>query len=212
MAEHLGHVQVERLHAVSLLEAEMGVARSLSHYVHRCSLALGDALHVLYVFLVDEQSHAFLALVGDDFLGGKCLVANGQLAHVYLAAALLHQFGEAVQVAGGAVVVDAHHGIGVFLHQGSYQVVGSLLHFGIGALHGVQLNAAAVASRVHGGDRTAAQANAVVVAAYHHYLVAGLRLFLQAVAFLAVAHASCQHDDLVVGVLLAVFLMLEGEQ
>ena len=149
VAEHLGHVEVEGLDAVALLEGEVGVAGGLADDIHRCALALGYLLHVLDVLLVDQQAHALLALVGDNLLRGERLVADGQLRHVYLAAALLDELREAVQMAGRAVVVDADHGIGVFLAEGAHQVVGTLLHFGVGALDGIQLDAVRVAAGVY---------------------------------------------------------------
>ena len=107
--------------------------------------------------------------------------------------------------------MDAHHGVDVFLAEGAHQVVGAFLHLGVGALHGVELNAVGVAAGVDRRHGAAAQADAVVVAAHHHDFVAFLRLFLQAVALGAVAHAAGQHNHLVVGILLVVLLVLEGE-
>ena len=140
VAEHLGHVEVEGLHAVALAEGEMGVAGGLAHDVERGALALGYLAHMVNMLFVDEQAHALLALVGNDFLRREGLVANGQLGHVNLAAALLDQLRQAVQVAGRAVVVDAHHGVDIFLAEGTHQVVGAFLHLGVGTLHGVELS------------------------------------------------------------------------
>ena len=67
MSEHLCHVEVEGLHSVGLDEREVGVASGLAYDVERCAFALGDAAHVFDMFLVDEQTHTFLALVGNDF-------------------------------------------------------------------------------------------------------------------------------------------------
>ena len=114
-------------------------------------------------------------------------------------------------MAGRAVVVDGHNGVDLLLAQGAHQVVGAFLHFGVGALHGVELDAAAVAARVDRRDGASAQADAVVVAAHHNDFVARPRLTFQAVAPAAVAHAACQHNHLVVGIALAVLLVLERE-
>ena len=178
MAEHLGHVQVEGLHAVALTEREVGVAGGLAYHIHRGALALGYLLHVLYVLLVDEQPHALLALVGYDFLGRQRLVADGQLRHVYLAAAFFHQLRQTVQVACTAVVVDRHHRVLVFLAEGAHQVVCALLHLGVGALDGVQFDAVRITAGIYRRHAAATESDAVVVAAYHHHLVALLRLFL----------------------------------
>ena len=69
MTEHLRHVKVERLHAVPLLEREVGIARRLADNIQRGTFALSNLLHMLYVLLVNEQSHALLALVGNNLLG-----------------------------------------------------------------------------------------------------------------------------------------------
>ena len=137
VAEHLSHVEVERLHAVALHKAEVGIARSLTDDIQRGTLALSDLLHVLKVLFVDEQSHALLALVGDDLLGRECLVADRQLGHVDLATAVLDKLREAVEVAGRTMVMNGNHRVDVFLHEGTHEVIGTLLHLRVGALHSV---------------------------------------------------------------------------
>ena len=164
---------------------------------------------MLNVFFLNEQAHALLAFVGNDFFGRESGVADGELAHVDQAAAFLHQFAQAVDVACATMVVDAHNGVDLFFAEGAHEVVGALLHFGVSALYGIEFDAAAVASRFYRRYATATEADAIVVATDHHDLVALLRLTLQAVALCAVAHTTSQHDDLVVGILLAVLLVLE---
>ena len=128
----------------------MGVTGGLTHHIQRCALTLGDGLDVIQMPLVDEQSHALLALVGDDFLGTERLVTNRQLGHINLSAAVFHEFRQTVQVTGTAMVMDRHHRIFLFLHQGAHQVVGTLLHFRVCTLYSVQLNAAGVPPCVNG--------------------------------------------------------------
>ena len=200
MSEHLGHIEVERLHAIALLEREVGVACGASHHIERCALACGDLLHLVELVVLDEQSHALLALVGNDFLGREGLVADGQLGHVDLAATLLNELRETVEVPGRSVVVNGCYGVGVVLHQGAHQVVGAFLHLGVGTLHGVELHGCAIAACVDRRHRATAQSDAVVVATHHYDILAHLGLLLQAVALLAVAHATGQHDHLVVSI------------
>ncbi|GFI33911.1 hypothetical protein IMSAGC014_00399 [Bacteroidaceae bacterium] len=114
-------------------------------------------------------------------------------------------------MSGRSVVVDADYGVDVFFAEGTYQVVGALLHFGVGALHGVQFDAAGVTARIDRADGAAAQSDAVVVAAHNHYFVTFLRCAFQAVALRAVAHAAGQHNHFVIAIFLAVFLMFERE-
>ena len=76
VSEHLCHIKVERLHTISLFEGEMGITGGLTDYIHRGTLTLCDLLYMLNMFLVDEQAHALLTLIGDDLLAGEGLVTN----------------------------------------------------------------------------------------------------------------------------------------
>ena len=67
------------------------VARGLAYHIHRGALALGNLLYVLNGLLLNQQTHALLALVGDNLFGREGFVADGQLAHVNQSAALLNQ-------------------------------------------------------------------------------------------------------------------------
>ena len=66
MTEHLGHIKVERLDAVTLLEREMGIASCLTNHIQRSTLTLSNLSYVLDMLFVDEQSHTLLTLIGDD--------------------------------------------------------------------------------------------------------------------------------------------------
>ncbi len=131
-----------------------------------------------------------MALVGDDFLGRKRRIAHGQAAHVDGAAALFDEFGQTVDVTGRTVVVDRHHGVVFLLAEGANEVGGTLLHFGVGALHSIELNTRAVTAGVDRRNRTAAETDAVVVATDHHNFVALLGRAFEAVALRAVAHTA----------------------
>ena len=210
MSEHLSHVEVERLHAVALHKAEVGVARSLTDDIQRGTLALSDLLHVLKVLLVDEQSHALLTLVGDDLFCRERLVADGQLGHVDLTAAVFNKLRKTVEVTGGAVVMNGNHWVDVFLDEGTYEVIGTLLHLRVGALHSVELDAVAVASGIYRRNATATETDAIVVTADDDDVVACLWLFLQTVALLAVADATGEHDHLVIAIDLTGLLAFDG--
>ena len=211
MAEHLSDVEVERPDAIALLKSEMGVASRFANDIHRRPLTLGDAPHVVKVFLLDKEAHSLLAFIGDDFLGRKRLVPNGELRHVDQSAAILHQFRQAVDVSGRAMVMDAHDGVHVLFAKGTNKVVGALLHLGVGTLHSVQLNAARIAARVDRGNGPAAQADAIVVTTDDNdFIPLGGRTF-KAVALCSVAHTAGQHDYFVISILLTVFRMFESE-
>ena len=57
-------------------------------------------------------------------------------------------------MSGTTVVVDAHHWVDILFAQGSHQVIGSLLHFWIGTLYGIQFDAIAVSASINRGDTT----------------------------------------------------------
>ena len=211
--EHLFNGQVEGTNAIGLFEGEAVVACCLTNGVHGSALTLGNAAYVFDGLLVDEQTHALLTLVGNNLLSRESLVADGQLIHVDDATTLFNQLAQAVYVTGRTVVVDADDGVVVFLAKCTNHVVGALLHFGVGALNGVQFDATAVAAGLNGTYTTATKADTIVLATHNYNLVARLGLALQAVALGAVAHTACQHDNLVVGVsfLAALLVVLEGE-
>ena len=127
----------------------MGVARSLTDDIQRGTLALGNLLDVLQVLLVDEQSHALLTLVGDDLFCRERLVADGQLGHVDLTAAVFNKLRKTVEVTGRTVVMDRDYRVDIFFHEGAHEVVGTLLHLRVGTLHGVELNTIAVAAGIY---------------------------------------------------------------
>ncbi len=114
-------------------------------------------------------------------------------------------------MSGRAVVVDGNHRIGLFLTKCAYHVVGAFLHFSVGALHGIQLDATAVASGIYGRYGAAAQTDAVIVSTDDNHLVAGFRGTFQTVALGAVAYASGKHNHLVVAVNFFFFFMFESK-
>ncbi len=76
----------------------MGIARRLTNHIQRRTLTLGNLTDVLDMLLVDEQTHTFLTLVGDDLLARERLVADGQLGHIDLTTAFLNELRQTVQV------------------------------------------------------------------------------------------------------------------
>ena len=140
-AEHLVYSQVEGTYAILLLEGKAGIAGSLTHHIHRGTLTLGNLLHMLECLFADEESHALLRLVGNDFFGREGGVTDGQLVHLDESATLLHQLRQAVDMTCRTVVVDGYDRIGVLLAESADDVVGTFLHLGIGTLHGVELDA-----------------------------------------------------------------------
>ena len=149
MTEHLCHIQIEGFYAIALNEREVGVASGLANHIQRSTFTLGNTAHMVDMLLVDKQSHTLLTLIGNDFLGRQCLVADGQLGHVDTSAALLNQLGETVQMTGGAMVVNTYYRVVILFHQGTHQVIGTFLHLGVGTLYGIQLNTVTVTARIY---------------------------------------------------------------
>ena len=149
MSKHLCHIQVKRFLSISLYEREVSVASGLTYHIQRCTLTFGNRLHVVKMLLVNEQSHALLTLVGNDFLGTERLITNRQLGHVNLSTAVFYQFRQAVQVSSTSMVMDGHHWVAVFFHQSPYQVVSTLLHFGVSTLYSVQFYTTGIASCIN---------------------------------------------------------------
>ena len=91
VTKHLSYVEVEWLHAVALLEREVGIASSLTNDIQWSTLALGNLTYMFNVLLVNQQAHTFLTLVGDNLLRAQSLVTDRQLSHINLTAALLNE-------------------------------------------------------------------------------------------------------------------------
>ena len=209
--EHLCYVEVEGFYAVALTEREVCVAGSLAYNIQRGTFTFGNLTYIVYMLLVDEQSHALLTLVGDNLLCRECLVADGQLGHIYLAATLLDELRQTVYVTCRTVVVDAYHRVLVALDECSYEVISTFLHFRVGTLNGVKLDAVRVASCINGRDTTSTETDAVVITTYYNHFVAFLWFAFQAVALLAVAHTACKHYHLVVCVRRVLLFMFKGK-
>ena len=101
------------------------------------------------VLLVDKKSHSLLTLICDNLLGRQCLVANRQFCHVNLTTTFLNKFRKTVDMSGRTVVVDADNRIDILLTEGSHEVVGALLHLGVGTLNGIQFDAIAIATGIN---------------------------------------------------------------
>ncbi len=156
---------------------------------------------MLNMFLVNEQTHTLLTLIGDNLFTGEGLVTNRQFRHVNLTTTFLYQLGETVQVTGTTVVVDRYNRVGVFLAEGTDEVIGTLLHLWVGTLDSVQLNTITVTASIYRGDTTATKSDAIVVTTNHYDLITLLGLFLQTVTLSTVAHAASKHNHFVVSVL-----------
>ena len=111
-----------------------------------------------------------------------------------------------------AVVVDRHDRVGVVFSQGTNHVGDTLLHFRVGALHGVELDGVGVLAGVHARNGTTAHTDAVVVATHQHHFLASLWSALDCVALIGEAHTTGKHNHFVVCQLAFCFLVLKCEE
>ena len=185
------------------------VVGSLADNVERSTLALGDGANPLDVLLFNNHTHALLRLVADDFLRRQCWVANWKSIDVDVAASSLHEFRQSVEVAACTVVVDRDNRVGICFGQCANHVGNTFLHFRVGTLHGIEFDGVVVLSGVDRRHSAAAHTDAVVIATHQHHTFVRLRLALDGIALCSEADTTGKHDNLVVGKLLAVLLMLE---
>ena len=69
----------------------MRITSGLTHHIQRSTFTLSDASYMVDMLFVDEQTHTLLTLIGNDLLGRKGLVTDGQLGHVNASTALFHE-------------------------------------------------------------------------------------------------------------------------
>ena len=196
-AEHIRQSQVNGLVSPCLFEGQVHILRGASYDIHRSTLTLGDACDALYIFALDEQAHTLLTLVTDDFLGGKGLVSDGEGAEVKVSACRLHELGEAIEVTACSVVVDGDDGVVLALGERTDDVLDTLLHLGVGALDGIELDGTSILPCVHGADGAATHTDAVVVPTEQDDFFARLGSTLLRITAAGIAHATSEHNDLV---------------
>ena len=212
-AEHIRQRQVNGLITTCLFEGQMHIVRGATDDVHRSALTLGDTGDALYGVALDQKAHTLLALVADDFLRRKGLITDGEGAEVEVSTRRLDELGEAVQVPPCPVVVDGDDGIVFTLRERADDVLDALLHLGVGALYGIELDSAGILPRVHRADGTTTHTDTVVVTTEEDDLFARLGSTLLCIAAAGVADTTSEHNDLVeaVGRFVALAFVLEGQ-
>ena len=211
VTKHLCYVEIEGTHTVFLLESEVSITSGFTHHIERCALAFSNFAHLVDVFFFDEEAHALLALVGNDFFGRESGVSDGECAHVDSTATFFYEFRKTVDVSGRTVVVDGHHRVVFFFAKRTHEVGCTLLHFGIRTLHSVEFDAGTVTSGVYRRDRATTQTDAVVVTTHDNDFIAFFRSTFETVALCAITHATSEHNHLVEGIVHTVFCVFEGE-
>ncbi|OPZ97442.1 MAG: hypothetical protein BWY72_01213 [Bacteroidetes bacterium ADurb.Bin416] len=188
------------------------IVGGFAHHVHRCAFPLGQPFNQGYIFCIDQEAHTLLAFVTNDFLGRQGGVAYGQLTHVDATTGGFHQLRQTVKVTTGPVVMNGNNGVGLLFGQGTDDVGHALLHFGIGALNGVEFDAGSVLTGIHRRNGATTHADAVVVATQQDHFLAWFGVTFQRIFSFTEADTTGQHDDFVEGILLAMFGVFKGEQ
>ena len=212
-AEHIRQRQVNGLITTCLFEGQVHIVRGATDDVHRSALTLGDTGDALYGVALDQKAHTLLALIADDFLRRKGLISDGEGAEVEVSTRRLDELGEAVQVPPCPVVVDGDDRIVFTLRERADDVLDALLHLGVRALYGVELDSTGILPRVHRADGTTTHTDAVVVTTEEDDLFARLRSALLCIATAGIADTTSEHDDLVeaVGRFVGLAFVLEGQ-
>ena len=188
------------------------VACGLAHHIHRGAFALRYGPYIFYVLFLQHHAHALLALVAYYLFRREGLVAYRECIDLYLAAGLLYKLRESVEVAACAMVVDRYYRVVVILGEGAYHVRHSLLHLGVGTLHGIQFYARCILSCLYRRHSSAAHADTVIVAAHNHYGLSGLGGALYGILGCCIPYTSGEHYHLVVGIHLSVLVMFECQE
>ena len=111
-----------------------------------------------------------------------------------------------------AVVVYGNNRVGIHFGNATDGVIDALLHFGVGTLHGVELDVVFVLTCGNATYCAAAHADSVIVAAEHHDRQVGGRSAFDAILTTRITNAARLHYHLVKTIHPAVFLVLECEQ
>ena len=125
-------------------------------------LSLTQGAEQVGVFGPKQQGILLLVFGTPDLEHGQGVVAEGDLPDLEPGSRWLDDLFQDVAVAAGALVVDADDGIAISeLHTGSDDPVDLLLHFGVAALNGVEVELGDVLSLDHAGGRTTAHPDPV---------------------------------------------------
>ena len=211
-SEHIAQLPVDwLLTGFGVFEGKLHVAGRFADDIHGRPFAFGNPFEQSDIPGVHDQSHALLRLVSDDLLLREGGVTHGKQGCVDFATGTFDQLGEAVEMATGTMVVHGDDRVVVAFGEGAEGVKDTLLHFRVGALHGIQLNGILEFAGSHRGDCATPHADAVVVAAQQDDLVALDRLILHAVAAVTETDTPGEHDDLVVSVFFVILEVFESE-
>ena len=163
----------------------------------------------------DRQNVALLRLVAPDLARGHARLLGGHRAQVAAAAdtTAVHQLGKRIREPAGAHVVDRHDRIGLAqLPAAIDHLLRAALHFGVAALHRIEIEVGGIGAGRHRRRSAAAHADQHAGPAELDQQHALGQCALLHVDVGDVAHAARDHDRLVIAAPLPVDLELEGPE
>ena len=141
---------------------QAAVIRGCADDGKRAAFALADGAEFFQIFGQDRQHITLLRFVAPDLQRRHAVLFQRHGAQFEYCAAprIVHQFGEGVGQAARAHVVDGDNRVALAeLPAAVDDFLRAPFDFGVAALHGVEVQIRAVAARVHGRGRAAAQAD-----------------------------------------------------
>ena len=115
-------------------------------------------------------------------------------------------------MAACTVVVDGNDRVVIEFRQCTDYICGTLLHFRVGTLNGVQFDAGGVLAGFHGGNGAATHSDAVIVTTQQHHFLAHFGITFQCIDFFAETDTAGQHDDFIVSEFFRVLSMFKRKQ
>ena len=213
LAKHVVQLHVDRTLAIVLAEDEAHIVSGLSDHIHGSAFAFGYFAYIFQIFLLHQHPHTFLTLVADYLFGREGRVSDGKPIHVDSSAGRFHQFGQAVEMSSGSMIVDGDDRVIVIFRYSSDHILYTLLHLGIRALDGIQFYTAGQLSRIHRADSSATHTYAVIVSTQDYYFFSRRRLSFKSVRLFGIADTSGKHDDFVIAIAGSIgsFLVFKGQ-
>ena len=197
-SQHLVQLQVHRSRSVPLVEKDDApVTRDPADEGGRNLLPPGEIEKEPGVVRSQQQSVLLLVFGHPDLQNRQRLVSDGDLAKLDPGPRRLGDLLEHVAVSAGALVVDADDGVPFpHLHAGADHPVDLLLHLGVAALDGVEVQFGHVLPLHHAGGGSPAQTDAIGGASDLDHPHPRLGRFLAQVAGVDLSQAPGEHDGL----------------
>ena len=203
LAEENFHRHVDGRGLFGTRELEVGLLGDRTEDGERAALAFAEVAEDVDLGGVKRDDVAFLRFVAPDFERAHAGLFDRNLGEVERGA-LAGKVGKLGHGVGEAARADVVNGDDrIFVAHGPAAVddfLGTAFHFGVAALHGVEVEGFGVGARRHGRGGAAAEADAHAGAAEDDQEAAGGRHVLLRLVVADVADAAGEHDRLVVAV------------